>query len=204
MQEDEKDAKTTRPIHSGSGGDTDNAVADTRRNPTGRIGYRLEAEAQAARDLVNTIRETLTDDDDELIHDMIEGETSLLEVIHDAIDRIAMLESFDASLKARMEEMSGRRKRFAAQVDLIRAAVHHAMSLTGEKRFEFADATVSLRKTPATLIVDEPADIPSQFWEPQPPKLDRRKLLDYLKNNNGICAGASMSAPGETVSIRRG
>ena len=43
------------------------------------------------------------------------------------------------------------------------------------------DFTVSLRVSPLDVAVVNEADIPEPYWIPQPPKLDRKGVLDTLK-----------------------
>jgi hypothetical protein len=52
------------------------------------------------------------------------------------------------------------------------------------------DFTASLRRgSPPLLIVDE-VRIPGKFWKPQPPKLDRQKLLATLKAGQNVPGAA--------------
>jgi hypothetical protein len=51
------------------------------------------------------------------------------------------------------------------------------------------------------MVLDE-NEIPEQFLVPQPPKVDKRKLLDFLKNGNTV-TGAELSNGGNTLSVRR-
>ncbi len=68
-------------------------------------------------------------------------------------------------------------------------------------RLREADFTLSLRATPASLLVDDEAQIPDHYFVPQPPKLDRRALLDALKSGTSI-PGASLSEPGRSLTVR--
>ena len=75
-----------------------------------------------------------------------------------------------------------------------------AMQATGCERAEAVDIKVSRRKTaPALKWVDEGA-VPETFYVPQDPKLDRRALLDHVKNNPD-CKFAIAEA-GETITIK--
>ncbi|MGE0857439.1 MAG: siphovirus Gp157 family protein [Hyphomicrobiaceae bacterium] len=43
--------------------------------------------------------------------------------------------------------------------------------------------------------------IPSEFWKPQPPRLDKKVVLDALKAG-AVVPGAELSNGGETLSMR--
>jgi hypothetical protein len=70
------------------------------------------------------------------------------------------------------------------------------------KKRETPAGTISLRTVPPSVIVQEEADIPTQFWKPQPPALDKKALLDFLKNGNKV-PGATLSNGSVTTSITR-
>jgi Siphovirus Gp157 len=54
------------------------------------------------------------------------------------------------------------------------------------KKITAADFTVSIRPgTPALLVLDEAA-VPSIYWEPREPRLNRQELLNELKNGAEI------------------
>ena len=48
------------------------------------------------------------------------------------------------------------------------------------------DFTISVRVQPPGLQVTNEADIPEWFWIPQPPKLDRRKILETIKAGTAV------------------
>jgi hypothetical protein len=50
------------------------------------------------------------------------------------------------------------------------------------------------------VVTNEP-DIPEQFWLPQPPKLDRRAVLEALKVGIAV-TGAELANPRITIAIR--
>ncbi len=63
------------------------------------------------------------------------------------------------------------------------------------------DFTASLRALPISLVVSDEAKIPDEFWNPQPPKLDRQRLLAHIKSNHNV-PGAGLNNGGQVVSIR--
>jgi hypothetical protein len=163
----------------------------------------LEIEQEAARTLMRNLFEIMGDDDDEeLVHDTIEGETNLIETIQLGLARLAELEAFENALKERMDALIARKNRFHNQRELIRIAIQHAMEIIHVHKLELPEATVSVRALPARVMVLDENEIPEQFLVPQPPKVDKRKLLDFLKNGNTV-TGAELSNGGNTLSVRR-
>jgi hypothetical protein len=69
------------------------------------------------------------------------------------------------------------------------------------KKITAPDFTVSIRPgMPALLVFDEAA-VPSIYWEPRDPRLDRQGLLSDLKGGAGI-NGVALSNPEPVLSVR--
>ena len=164
------------------------------------INRELEIEAEAARSLLANIRAVIEDDEEATV-DAIEGETNLIEVITQAVERVAQLESFEEATKIRLDAIKARRDRFARQAENIRTALVAAMGAAGLKKLELPVATISCKPVPPKANVFNEADIPSQFWKAQSPKLDLKAITDALKAKT-VIPGASLSNGSETVSIR--
>lgn len=160
----------------------------------------LHIEGEAAKGLLLNIRDVIGDDE-EMIETAIEGETDLKEVISRAVDRIAECEANADVLATRQKTLSDRRQRFIDQADRIKAAIHVAMDQVELRKLELAQATISLRALPAKLETPDEAAIPSKYWKPQDPKLDRKAVLDALKAGEAV-PGAALSNGGQTISIR--
>lgn len=156
--------------------------------------------AEAAADLVAMIREK-AGDDEELIADSIEGETGLIEAIEAALDEIDHLEAVEAGCKEKAGQFTERARRAANRRDRIKAAIEQAMVRTDQKTLRLAAATLSLRDVKPAVIIEDEAAIPSQFWKPQPPKLDKKALNEAAKE--GEIPGVGMSNGSVTISIRR-
>lgn len=186
--------------------DTRGAVAVAQRvseegsNRHGLVGT-LATEGAAAQALFHNMRAIISDDDEDLIGDTVEGETNLMETIDRAIVRLQEIEAHGASIKSQMTDLKERSDRFKKQSELIRTALASALGMARLKKVERALATISLRAVAPSLVVVEEADIPSEYFEPQPPRLDKKAVLDALKSGEKV-PGASLSSGGETISIR--
>ncbi len=69
------------------------------------------------------------------------------------------------------------------------------------KKITAPDFTASLRPGMASLVVLDEASIPSIYWEPRDPKLDRATLTADLKHGTDV-AGATLSNPEPVLSVR--
>lgn len=167
-------------------------MADIKRN--------LELEAEAARSLLLNIRAIVADDEEATV-DAIEGETNLIEAIGFAVDRVSELEAFSEATKGRLDALKARRDRFERQAENIRTALLVALGTIGMKKIELAQATLACRQVPPKASITAEADIPPQFWKPQPPKLDLKSITEALKAQTAV-PGATLTNGGETISIR--
>lgn len=160
----------------------------------------LQIESDVAKTLLANIRDVIGDDE-QAAADAIEGETSFNEAVLRAVDRLSDIEAMTRALKESEEQHAARRKRLETQADCIRAAIIAAMGQAGLKKIEVPLATLSLKTVPPKALVINEAEIPSEFWKRQDPKLDTRAVLAALKDGHTV-PGATLSNGSETVQIR--
>jgi len=164
------------------------------------VSRELHIQGEAARALLLNIKDVV-EDDAEMIETAIEGETNLKEAISAAVDRILELDAHEEAITAQIKALSERKERFSHQSERIKAAVHVAMSQAELRKMELPVATISVRAVPPKAEITDEAILPSRFWKPQDPKLDRKAILDALKAKEEV-PGATLSNGGETISIR--
>lgn len=161
--------------------------------------HQLFEETNSAKSLLASLA-GLIGDDAEVRETAVEGETQLIEVLQSAVARDLELDSMIDAAKATAKRLSERISRFEKQRETLRAAMVLALETTGKKRLETPIGTLALMATQAALVVTEEADIPSEYWKPQPPKLDKAALKKALKDKREV-AGARLSNGGMTVQI---
>ena len=139
--------------------------------------------------------------DDETLADTVEGLTDLNEILA-AIVRVALAdEALAGGLKGRIAEMEERRDRLEERASKRRQIVKDTMVELDLKKLTAPDFTVSIRPgMPALLVIDEAA-VPSIYWEPREPRLDRQGLLAELKQGAEI-TGVTLSNPEPVLSVR--
>lgn len=132
----------------------------------------------------------------------IQSETNLEEAIDAVFGEIAEREAAITGLKEREQAIAERRRRHEKTVDTLRAVILQALDMAGVDKVALPEATISVKKVkPAAEVVEE-ADIPSEFWEPQPPKLNKKALSEALANGQTV-EGARLGNGGITLAIRK-
>ena len=107
-----------------------------------------------------------------------------------------------AGLKAYSDDLSARRDRIAARIQVKRALLASALAIAERPKLELDIGTLSLTKVPPKAQIVEEADIPASYWQPQPPRLDLKALTADLRDGARV-PGATLTNGGQTVTIRR-
>lgn len=160
----------------------------------------LAKEAAAAAALKEALK--IKTDDTEAIRDTIEGETNLHDAIAAVMDDIREDEILVAGIDTMTATLSERKRRLEDRIGWRRAAVERAMLIGELQTLALPDATISLKQIPAGLEIIDEAKLPSRFWKPQEPTLDKKALKDALKAGEQI-DGATLNNGGITLAIRR-
>jgi hypothetical protein len=117
----------------------------------------------------------------------------LATILRSQLDDLALA----AALRSRLAEMQERLSRIEGRAEKKRTLVASVMERADLRKLTDPEFTASLRATPPPLIVTVESDIPSTYWKPQAPKLDRGSLLAALKA--GQCVpGAALGNGGVT------
>jgi uncharacterized small protein (DUF1192 family) len=141
------------------------------------------------------------DADEDLLHDTVEGLTNLPEILakilRDHLEDLSLVKA----LRARIGNMQERATRLDARAERKKALVTEVMERAGIRRLIEPDFSVFLRAGPPTLVVMNDDQIPAEFWQPQPLKLDRRAVLGALKAGRSI-SGAALGNGSATITVR--
>ena len=162
---------------------------------------KLAAEVSHHEYLREQLREHFPAADEETLADTLDGETNLNEmlaqIIRSQLDDMAMVEA----IKARISDMNNRAARILVRADKKRALVLSIMERAGIKQLSEPDMTVSLRTSPAPVIITDELIIPECFWTPQPPKLNKNSLKDAIGAGENV-PGALIGNFSLTLSVR--
>ena len=139
--------------------------------------------------------------DDQTLADTVEGVTDLHEILS-AVIRAALADQALASgLEGRIGEMQAWRDRLQDRATKRRQIAKDVMVELDLKKLSAPDFTASIRPgTPALMVIDEAA-VPSVYWEPREPSLNRQGLVTDLKQGAEV-AGVALSNPEPVLSVR--
>ena len=111
-------------------------------------------------------------------------------------------------LKASNERIRNEEKRLAQRrrvqqnnYDRMRETLLDQMKLLELDRVKTDKYTVSVRQNPVKVIVRDDSNIPKDFFVEQRPKLDRKKLKEYLESTNEEVEGVELTQE-ESLQIR--
>ena len=97
--------------------------------------------------------------------------------------------------------MQGRLDRLEDRASKRRQIAKDVMVELDLKKLNAPDFTASIRPgTPALMVIDEEA-VPSIYWQPSEPRLNRQELASELKQGAEI-AGVTLSNPEPVLSVR--
>ena len=139
--------------------------------------------------------------DEQTLADTVEGLTDLHEIVTAIIRSALADEALATGLKGRIAEMQDRLDRLQDRASKRRQIAKDVMVELDLKKITAPDFTVSIRPgMPALLVLDEAA-VPSIYWEPRDPRLNRQKLATELKDGAEI-TGVTLSNPEPVLSVR--
>jgi Siphovirus Gp157 len=137
--------------------------------------------------------------DEQTLADTVEGLTDLHEILAAVIRAAIADQALATGLEGRIGEMQARRDRL--QTTKRRQIAKDVMVELDLKKLATPDFTASIRPgTPALMVIDEAA-VPSVYWEPREPRLNRQELANDLKQGAEI-AGVTLSNPEPVLSVR--
>lgn len=139
--------------------------------------------------------------DEACLADTLEGATDLKEMILEIDREIQERETYALAIETRITILEERRRRHLKVIETCRTVILHAMDNAGLSKVEGAEATISIAKRAPDLHVENEALIPSEFFKPQPPKLDKTALRKAL--DEGAVSGARLGNGGINLTIRR-
>ena len=161
----------------------------------------LEKEKRAAEALRDTLTK-LPGMDEETTRDMIEGETDLHGAIAGAVAMLTEAEAMSAGLGVKIGEFHARKDRYDDRIDFLRSAIEQAMVIGELRTLELPEATLSLGRRAASMVITDEAAVPAAYWKPQDPVLDRAALKAALKDKKTI-PGVTLGNGSVSLTLRR-
>jgi Siphovirus Gp157 len=139
--------------------------------------------------------------DEQTLADTVEGLADLHEILMAVIRAALADQALATGLEGRIGEMLARRDRLQDRAAKRRQIAKDVMIELDLKKLSAPDFTASIRPgIPALMVIDEAA-VPSIYWEPREPRLNRQGLANDLKQGAEI-AGVALSNPEPVLSVR--
>ena len=138
--------------------------------------------------------------DQSIINDTLEGVEWEFEEKADAYAKV--MSSLDGTLSAidkEIERLTQHKKRISNNIKGIKYNLERAMQLTGKTKFKTELHNFSIRKNPPSVVIDNEADIPKEYYVAQDPKLDKTAIKKFLKDNDATWAHLQQT---ESLQIR--
>ena len=93
-------------------------------------------------------------------------------------------------LDAQIKRLQERKKVIRARIDRVKDYTLSAMQMHGLRKIECPECTISIQKNPPSVEVFEEMLIPGEYWKQPAPVLDKKALLEDLKEGvviDGCC-----------------
>lgn len=150
---------------------------------------------------VQELRALLGDADPDLVHDTLEGETDIFELVDWLLAKLGDEEALEAGIAARVAALQQRKAACDARQQRLRDALLMCMTATGEKTLRRPEATVSVgQKKPGIAHVDETL-LPDRFFKTER-KVSKSAINEALDKGEAV-PGVTMGNGGVSLSVRR-
>lgn len=133
---------------------------------------------------VKGLRESLAavdPDDETLLTDSIEGQTSFFEIVDAILERMLVNEAAVEGIEVVVKSLGARKARYEQRIKSDRALLEQAMTIAELAKIERPTATLSLSARAPSLTITEESDIPAAWWKAGDPTLDKKGLTAALK-----------------------
>ena len=135
------------------------------------------------------------EDGGEDLEDTLESITDAIEEKADGYGKVIKnIEAQIEAIKNEEKRLSDRRKSLESNVRRLKDSLYESMKLTKTKRIKSELFTFNIQNNPPSLNIENEDAIPFEYYQPQAPKLDKKELLNAIKNGLEV----------EGVSIKQG
>ena len=141
----------------------------------------LEIASATYRAIRDRIRVQDPQIDEQTLADTVEGLTDLHEIVQAIIRSALADEAMARGLKCRISDMQDRLERLQDRASKRRQIAKDVMVELDLKKLNAPDFTASIREgIPSLMVLNEDA-VPSIYWQPSEPRLNRQELAYELK-----------------------
>jgi DNA-binding transcriptional ArsR family regulator len=142
-------------------------------------------------------------EDEDLLHDMLEGETDLFAALSSLATYVAATDALVASLNGTLSEFRDRKSRFETRVEVLREVMLKLLQTANLKRVELPEATLSQVRRQPQIVGEVDADaLPDDLVriKREPNRTAIREALDNGRELPGL--SLSNAAPGLMMKVK--
>lgn len=88
------------------------------------------------------------------------------------------------SLDAEIKRLQSRKTAMNNNADRIKKNLEKAMVATGKEKFKTTLYSFGIQNNPAAVVIDDESAIPKEYRIPQPDKVDKTAIKEFLKAGN--------------------
>lgn len=136
------------------------------------------------------------------LSDTLEGETDLPETLLAIADEVAERETMAEALGIRIKSLQERKARIEKTADTLRSTILQHMDIANIPKITGDGATLSITNLKPDVIIQDESLIPTAYWVPQDPKLDKKKLNAAIAEGE-VIPGAIRGNGKISLTIRR-
>lgn len=161
----------------------------------------LTLERNRFTELRRRLLELYPDLDDQTLTDTLAGATNFTEAIGALIRSALEDECLADALRDRMTDMRTRLSRHEARAASKRQVAVENMEAADIRKLTEPDFTASTRVGPPSVVIDNEHELPIDYLLPQPPKPDKRAILEAL-TRGAMVPGAALAQPKLSLLVR--
>lgn len=127
------------------------------------------------------------DIDGQTIKDTLEAIQGDIEEKADGYAKVIKELSADTDkITAEIKRLTDRKNTIQNNIAYMKQSLTSAMTVTGNTKFRTDLFSFNIQKNPPALVVDDEKAIPQEYLIPQEPKVDKKSIIDFLKNGNKV------------------
>lgn len=123
-------------------------------------------------------------EDDKALIDTLESINDSIEAKADGYIAVSKtLEAENDAIDIEIKRLQERKKKNNNGIERLKSTLLDAMEYTGKTKFKTELHNYSIRNNAPSIQIKDDTKIPKQFYVEQEPKLDKRELLKFVKDN---------------------
>ena len=127
------------------------------------------------------------DIDGQAIKDTLEAIQGDIEEKADGYAKVIKELSADTDkISAEIKRLTDRKNTIQNNIAYMKQSLTSAMTVTGNTKFRTDLFSFNIQKNPAALVVGDEKAMPQEYLIPQEPKVDKKAIIDFLKNGNKV------------------